>query len=183
MRVARHFCFQPGAHKRRLRDDQRHTLTLHVGTHQRTVRIVMLQKRNQTRRHRNELFRRDVHVMHFRRIDFEKIAPIAHGDFFTGEMAAAVDRRVRLRDQEIFLAIAGQIFNLVGHASVLDFSIRRLNESELVDSREGTHRADQSDVRSFRCFDRTNPAVVRRVNVAHFEPGPVTRKTPRAKGG
>ena len=44
------------------------------------------------------------------------------------------------------------------------------------------HRADQTDVRTFRRFDRTNAAVVRRMNVAHFESGAIAAKDRLARG-
>ena len=45
------------------------------------------------------------------------------------------------------------------------------------------HRADETDVRTFRRFDRTNAAVVRRMNVAHFEAGAIAAQTARPEGG
>ena len=51
-------------------------------------------------------------------------------------MPLSVDRRVRLRDEEILFAIAGQIIDLIGHAAVLDFAVRRFDETEFVDARE-----------------------------------------------
>ena len=63
------------------------------------------------------------------------------------------------------------------HASVLDLAIRRFDEAEIVDPGKRRHRADQTDVRTFRRLDRANTAVVRRMNVAHFEPGAITAKT------
>ena len=39
----------------------RHSLTLHVRTHQRTVGVIVLQERNQRRGNRNDLLRRHVH--------------------------------------------------------------------------------------------------------------------------
>ncbi len=41
------------------------------------------------------------------------------------------------------------------------------------------HRADQTDVRTFRRLDRTNAAVVRRMHVAHFESGAIARQSAR----
>ena len=112
VRIARDFAFQAGADERRFGNDQRHALALHVRTHQRAVRVVVFEERNQSRRHRNELLRRDVHVVNLRRLDFEEVAAITDRNFFAGEMALAIDRRVRLRDEEIFFAIAGQIIDL-----------------------------------------------------------------------
>ena len=45
------------------------------------------------------------------------------------------------------------------------------------------HRADETDVRTFRRFDRTNAAVVRRMNVAHFESGAIAAQTAWPEGG
>ena len=45
--VARDALFQAGGHQRRFGDQQRHRLALHVRTHQRAVRVVVLQERNQ----------------------------------------------------------------------------------------------------------------------------------------
>ena len=91
-------------------------------------------------------------------------------------MAAAIDWRVRLRDQEILLFVAGQIFDLVRNATVVNFAIRGLNEAKLIDSREGRHRTDQTNVRTFRCLDGTNATVMRWMNIAHFESRAIARE-------
>src|SRR5919197_849803 len=54
---------ESGADERRLRDHQRDCLPLHVGAHQRSVRVVVLEERDQGRRDRDDLRRRDVHVI------------------------------------------------------------------------------------------------------------------------
>ena len=53
-----------GADDRRFRTEQRHGLTLHVRAHQRAVRVVVLEERNQRRRDRDDLLRRNVHELH-----------------------------------------------------------------------------------------------------------------------
>ena len=55
--IARDAVFETGGHKRRFGDEQRHGLALHVRTHQRAVRVVVFQERNQRRRHRHQLLR------------------------------------------------------------------------------------------------------------------------------
>ena len=57
VRISRYFVFQARAHERRLGNHERNALALHVGAHQRPVRIVVFEKRNQARRHRYKLFR------------------------------------------------------------------------------------------------------------------------------
>ena len=136
VRIARDFAFQAGADERRFGNDQRHALALHVRTHERAVRVIMFEERNQSGGDRNELLRRDVHVVDLRRLDFEKVAAITDRDFLAGEMSFRVHRRVGLRDEEILFAIAGQIIDLIGHAAFLDFAVRRFDETEFVDARE-----------------------------------------------
>src|SRR5207302_274552 len=69
-------------------------------------------------------------------------------------------------------AVAGvHDLNVVDAAAALHFAVRRLDEAVVVDARKAGERADQSDVRTFRRFDRADAAIVGRVNVADFETG------------
>ena len=79
-RIAGDAVFQAGGHERRLGDEQRHGLALHVRTHQRAVRVVVFQERNQARGDRDELLRRNVHVIHARRLDVDEVARAAADD-------------------------------------------------------------------------------------------------------
>src|SRR2546430_7992352 len=99
--------------------------------------------------------------MHLGWLDFQEVAAITHRNFFAGEMAAPINRRVRLSDEIILLPISREIIDLVGHPSVMNFTIRRLDKTEFIDPRKRRHRADQTDVWTFRRFDRTNPSVMR----------------------
>ena len=67
-RIARDALLEAGGDERRFGDEQRHGLALHVRTHQRAVGVVVLEERNQARRHRDELLRRNVHVIDARRV-------------------------------------------------------------------------------------------------------------------
>ena len=80
LRVARDLAFHAGADERRFADEQRHALALHVRAHERAVRVVVLEERNQTGSDRDELLRRDVHVVDLRRLDFEEVAAVADAD-------------------------------------------------------------------------------------------------------
>ena len=57
VRVPRDLIFQSSTHQGRLGYYQRHTLALHIGTHQRPVRVVVFEEGNEARCHRHELFR------------------------------------------------------------------------------------------------------------------------------
>ncbi len=170
-RVARDHVLHPGAHQRRLGLQERHRLALHVRAHERAVRVVVLEERDQRRGHRDELLRRHVHVVQLLGRDHAKLAALARRDPFLDEAAVPVDLGVGLGDDELLLLERRQEHDLVRDAPMQDLPVRRLDEAELVRSRVGRERRDQADVRAFGRLDRADPAVVRRMDVAHLEPG------------
>ena len=72
--------FEAGGHERRFGHEQRHGLALHVRAHQRAVRVVVFQERNQAGGHGDELLRRHVHVIHARGFDVDEVALAAAHD-------------------------------------------------------------------------------------------------------
>src|SRR5437868_10448236 len=120
--------------------------------------------------------------MDLRWLNFQEVPAITNGDLLLGEMTLRVHGRVRLRYEKIFFTIASQIIDLIGDATFLYLAVRRFDKSEFVDPREGAHRADETDVRTFRRFDRANASVVRRMHVAHFEARAIARETAGPKG-
>ena len=176
--VTRHALFQTGGDERRLGDQQRHCLALHVRTHQRAVRVVMLKEGDQPGSHGHELLGRHIHVIHFAGLHVHEVALAAAGHAVGGEMALVIERRVGLRDGETFLAVAREVVQFAGHTALHDFAVRRLNEAEVVHARKSRERGDEADVWAFGCFNRANAAVVRRMHVADFEARAVARKSP-----
>ena len=83
----------------------------------------------------------------------------------------------------LFFLISGEILDLVSDLGVHHAAVRSFDETELVDAGIGTHRVDETDVRTFGSFDRADPAVVGRMHVADFEAGAVTIETTRSKRG
>ena len=71
--------------------------------------------------------------------------------------------------------------DLVHHRALDHLAVGALDEAVLVDARKAGERRDQTDVRTFRRFDRADAAVVRRVHVADFESGALARQTARSK--
>src|SRR6478672_8207292 len=98
-------------------------------------------------------------------------------------MAAAIDRRIRLRYEEVLFTVSSEILDPVGDPTIHNLAIGCFDETKLVDARECAHRADQANVRTFGRLDRTNAAVVRRMNVAHFKAGALAAQTSRAESG
>ena len=96
-----------------------------------------------------------------------------------------VDLGVGLGDDELLFLERGEEDRCSSETlPLLDLAVRRLDEAELVDPRVGRERRDQADVRAFRRLDRADPAVVRRVHVAHLESGALPRSDragPRAE--
>ena len=181
--IARHALFQAGGHKRRFGDQQRHGLALHVRTHQRAVGVVVLQERNQAGRHGNQLLGRNVHVIHPRGLHVNEVALAAAGDAFAQEIALVVNGGVGLGDDEVLLAVGGQVIEMIGHAAFFDLAVGRFHEAEIIDLGEGGQRGDQADVRAFRRFDRADAAVVGGMNVADLEAGAVAGQAARPQGG
>ena len=111
--------FHAGADERRLGVDKRHRLPLHVGAHERAVGVIVLKERNECRCHRNELFRRHVHEVHFVGRQKLHVAGVTHDDEVIGEAALAVDSGVGLRHRITTFFHRREINHLVGYAAVL----------------------------------------------------------------
>ena len=66
--------------------------------------------------------------------------------------------------------------------ALVNLTIRSLYKSKFVDFCIYTKRTDQTDIRTFRRFDRTKAPVVGIVNVANLETGTLTAQTARTQG-
>ncbi|MNE36365.1 hypothetical protein D3C80_1301730 [compost metagenome] len=62
-RVFCRFMLHSCSDERSFRNKEWHRLTLHVRSHERTVGVIVLKERNESRRNRNYLFRGYVHVV------------------------------------------------------------------------------------------------------------------------
>ena len=182
-RIARHHAFHARADQRRVGAEQRHGLPLHVRAHQRPVGVVVLQERDQTRRHRHELVGRHVHEVDFLGHHGGELTRLAHRDGIAGIVALRVDRRVGLRDDVVLFLERREIADTIGDAAALDLAIGGFDEAELVDAGVGRQTGDQADVRSFRSLDRTHAPIVGRTDVAHLEAGTLARETARSECG
>ena len=178
-RVARDDLLDAGADERRLGAQQRHRLALHVRAHQRAVRVVVLEERDQRGGDGHELLRRDVDQVDVRRRVQHEVAALAGRDEVVGEAAVLVEVGVRLGDGVAHLLGRRHVLHLVGDLAVPDVAVGGLDEAVLVDAREAGERVDQADVRAFRRLDRAHPAVVGRVHVAHLEAGALAGQAAR----
>jgi len=175
--------FKPRRYQRSFRDQQGHRLPLHVGPHQRAIRVVMLQKRNQAGGNGNQLFGRDIHVIHPGRFGINKVSLAPANNPVGRKLSLVFNGRIRLRNNKGLLAVRRKVVQLIGNTSPFDFSIGSLQKPEVVDAGKCCQGSDQTDVRPFRRLHGTYTPVMRRVHVAHLKPCPIPRKPPGSKGG
>ena len=102
---------------------------------------------------------------------------MANVDNLVGKLICVRQVGTGLRDLVLAFVNCREVLDLVGHLAVPYLSVRRLDKSVVVDSGIGSDTVDESDRRTFGCFDGTNASVVRGVNIAHLESRVFTRKT------
>src|SRR5690606_32453711 len=169
-----------GTHQRLAGAQGRHGLTLHVRTHEGAVGVVVLEERNQRSGNGNHLLRRHVHQGHvFRSLDGE-LVEVAHRNQLIDQLPLVVEGGRGLGDHVIGFFDGGQEHDLVGDQGVLHHAVRAFQEAILVGAGIGSQRVDQTDVRTFRGFDRADATIVGRVYVADFEAGALAGQTARA---
>ncbi len=181
-RVARESLFHRRADQRRVRADERHGLTLHVGAHERAVRVVVLEERHERGGDRNHLVRCDVHELDHVGGDELELTVEARRDEVLLVLALVVEGSRRLRDV-LALFFEGRVpLHVFRDAAAFDLAVGRLDEAVLVHACERRERRDEADIRTFRRLDRADASVVRRVDVADFEACTFARETAGPEG-
>src|SRR5882762_7229116 len=84
-------------------------------------------------------------------------------------MSATIHGSVSLGHEIILFPVTSEIIDVLQHPAVMNLAVRRFDKAEFVDARESRHRTNEADVRPFRRLDRTNPPVMRRMDVTHFK--------------
>ncbi len=67
--------------------------------------------------------------------------------------------------------------DVLNDLSVSHFPVWSFDETKLIDARKTRETGNQANVRTLRRLNRTNAAVVSRVNVAHLESGALARQS------
>ena len=88
-------------------------------------------------------------------------------------------RHVLARLELCFAAIDDP--HVLDDAAVNNLAIRRFDKPKLVNARIARKARDKSDVRTFRCLNRTNAAIVSRVDIAHFESRALAAQSSRSQ--
>ena len=97
-RIASRHALHAGADVRSVGAEQRNGLALHVRSHQRAVRVVVLEERNQTGGHGDELFRAHVHVLDLVAVLQDEVAGLARVDQVVDDVAFLIEPDVGLSD-------------------------------------------------------------------------------------
>src|SRR5574343_372522 len=161
-RVNRHGTFDARTDHRFFRAQARYSLTLHVGTHQGAVGVIMLEEGHQRCRNRHDLRRCHVHVLNSRCRLKQGFALVTAGDQLIGQLAGLIDFGVGLGDDVLTFFNRRQVIDFSSNATIDHFTIRRFDEAIFVHAGIQCQRVDQADVRAFRRFDRAHTTVVGR---------------------
>ncbi len=130
--VSGHFHFHTGPHQGRFSSQQRYRLALHIRTHQRTVGVIMLQKRDQSRRNTHRLTRRNIHEINFTAVTLGQFAVFScQNQTFVQFILFSVNHARRSKNHIDFL-IRTQMNNFIHQLFIFHFSIRRNQETILI---------------------------------------------------
>ena len=134
-RVDRHRALDAGTDHGLFRTQARHRLTLHVRAHQRAVRIVVLEERNQRSCDRHDLRRRHVHVLDAVRRHHQRFAASRDDTSSSVSVPSALDARHSPARSRTAFFDRRQIVDLIGDLAVHDLAVRRFEEAVFVQVR------------------------------------------------
>ena len=181
--VNRNRSFDARTDNRFFRTETGNALTLHVGTHQSTVRVIVFQERNQGSSNGNDLCRSHVHVLNAFGTHQDEFAFITAADELVAQVALVIDGSVSLSNNVVAFIDCREVGDFVGYVTVDHFSVRCLKETVVVQTRIKSQRVNQTDVRTFRRFNRADTTVVSRMHVSNFEACALTSQAARAQCG
>ena len=126
--------FHTSTHIRGFWINQWNSLTLHVGTHEGTVGVIVFQERNTCCRNGNYLFWRHVHVVDLIRWELLVVTTVTSHNDRLSKATLFVQLRVGLRDDVLIFFIGCQPNDFVGHHTffTVHFTVWRLDETIFV---------------------------------------------------
>ena len=181
-RIDGHLSFHARAHQRLVGQERWHGLTLHVGTHERAVGVVMLQKRDQGGGHGDDLARRHIHIIDARGGRHGKFILMTAGYQRVQQPAVGVQRGAGLGDHIIALFDSGQVFDIVRDPALDHFTIRRLQKAILIGPGVNGQRVNQADIGPLGRLDGTDAAIMGGMHIAHLKTGPLAGQAARPQG-
>ena len=142
----------------------------------------MFQERNQSRRDRNDLTWRHVDVVHPIRQGHGEFILVTTGHQVVSQLTILVEGNIGLRNHILTFLNGGQVINVTRHLAVNHLAVWCFQEAVIIGTGVHGQGVDQTNVWTFRRFDRTDATIVRRMHVTDFETGAFTRQTTRAQG-
>ena len=184
-RIVSDFCLDTRTYDRSFGFEKGNSLTLHVGAHQRTVRIAVFKERYKRGSNRNELLGRNVDVIDFFFRKFGYLVPSSARDTGVYESALFVERFVCLSDDESVFLVGGKVIDYIGYFAgiLIDSSVSGFDETVLVDFRVSRKRSDKTDVLTFGGLYRAHTTVMGIVNVSDFKRRAFSVKTAGTERG
>ena len=131
-RVNRRHPLNASTDKGFFRTQHGHGLTLHVRTHQRAVRIIMLQERHQGGGNGHDLRWRHVHVLNALGTNQNGLAFFAGRHQVTRQLIVFVQCRIGLGNHILAFFDGGQIVDLIGNLAVCDATVRCFDKAVFV---------------------------------------------------
>src|SRR5690606_3148902 len=128
--------------------------------------------------------RGNVHQVELLRLDYREIALIPCFDTGRYKVPLIIVLRVSLGNGFTILIFCRKVHHrfFYDYPSVLYPAIGRFDESEIVNLGMYTKRRNQTDIRTFRRLNRTQPSVMGIVNVTDLTTCTLTGETARPKG-
>ena len=171
--------FHTGTDGRSLGGQKRNGLTLHVGTHQGTVRVIVLQERNQGCSNGEDHSGRDVHVLECSLGICGSLCSVTAGHSSVYKAAVLIQLGTRLSHMVVIFFIRSHVDDFVRNAGILrigliDLSVRCLYKAVFIDPCKGSKRVDQTDVGTFGGLNGAHSSVVCIVDVSYLESGTVS---------
>ena len=173
-------CLNTCSYNRSLRCQKRNCLTLHVGTHQRTVCIVVLQEWDHCSCNREYHLRRYVHQVDRLLLELRSLCTETSGYIIMNKVSIRIQGLIRLCNDKVIFFICCKVYNLICNPWVLRIcsliynTVRSLDKAVLVYSCVACQRVDQTDVRTLRRLDRAHTSIVGVVNISNLESGTVS---------
>src|SRR6056297_1396044 len=173
---------QAGTNDRRIRSKKWYSLTLHVRSHKCTVCIIVLYKWNKSSSKRCNLICRNIHILNLIRLCQSNITfTKTRENRIILKISAVGQRSIRLSNNSFIFLLSSKIFNIICYRTFLYLSVRCFYKAEIINLGVNTQRGNQTNVWTFRGFNRAETTIVRIMNVTILKTGSFTRKTTRSQ--
>jgi len=160
----------PCANDRRLRPQERNRLALHVRSHERAVRIVILQK-GISAAETETICLGETSIYWTSSAVTSLNSPATRAETLGTEILPRPSTGVFACAITKFSAVhCGKILDHLGHFAALHFTVRRLNEPEIVHTRIRSQRNDKADIRTFRGLYGADPSIMGRMHITDSKP-------------